>query len=79
MIDFPVPTFVSCSFTAPLMRCRTSPFASAGYVVRYWLFDTGVASNSKLHTRPARKWADCCSSVIAILVGLPFAAESVVG
>ena len=45
----------------------------------YWLFDTGVAANSKLHTRPARKWKDCCSSVIAILVGLPSAAESVAG
>lgn len=79
MIDFPVPTFVSRSFSAPVMMIRTSPFASAGYIVMYWLFDTGVPASSKLDTRPARKWNDCWLSVIAILVGLPLAAESAAG
>src|SRR5215831_12288085 len=83
MIDFPVETFVNSSFRLPVMRSRTSPFASAGYVLMYWLFDTGEPASSKLHAEKAAgkagKSNDCAPSVIATLVGLPSAAESVAG
>src|SRR5436190_4326432 len=78
-IDFPVSTFVTCSFRTPSTSTRTSPFASGGYVLMDWLFSTGVPASRKAHTRPARNWKDCWSSVTATIVGLPSAADSAVG